>query len=657
MAADLYSESSLLRLRGTINGHERTFALPAGIHRVGSSRQADLHLPVAGVSRRHARLVVQPGSLVVEDLGSTNGTRLDGKRVERAEVPIGSELRFGPVGLVVESAAREEIELAIVLEPSREVAEVARPLSSFDPEPSTLLVDDWHLAEERGPVPIGLWLRCLEGVAECLIGSPGYQHGPESALAFLGEHLGVEGCCAVHWTSDDEPVALAAWGEVHEVLPLSEVRRLSREQAEPSPWGPRSRHCRSALFQTTPPLSAGLFIPTPEESAQAAGWQEGRGEAFGLMIWGAYPGRRSSGALLRTLTLLIAGLEAEGLGTGTHRAITFGPYERHGLVFPPGYYPGTSPPMVALYDQMRLLARSEIPVLITGETGVGKEQIARILHDSSRHREGPYVAVNCAAIPTELLEAEMFGIGKGVATGVEARPGKFELAQSGTLFLDEIAEMSPTLQAKLLRTLQEKEIQPLGGRSRAIDVRVIAATNVDLRRSLASGDLRRDLYYRLTGSELAVPALCRCADDIHGLVAHFLRRFSAEAGIRIRGMTVAAQKSLKAYRWPGNIRELENEIRRLVYTASPGEILGHERLSAHILHPEDPGRAGPVESLISELDSLEMKPLAEALEMRLIREALRRTRGVKVEACRLLGLSRNGLDKKMRRYGIEVDQQ
>src|SRR6185503_8432581 len=192
-------------------------------------------------------------------------------------------------------------------------------------------------------------------------------------------------------------------------------------------------------------------------------------------------------------------------------------HEADSLVFAEGYIPGHAPAMQELYEQMRALLRGDVPVLFLGETGVGKEQLARALHASSARGAGPFMAVNCAAIPADLLEAEMFGIGKGVATGVAERRGKFQMAEGGTLLLDEIGDMPLELQAKLLRALQEKEVQPVGGAPVSVDIRVIAATNSDLQRRMEEGRFRRDLFFRIAGFTLHVPpcehgvTTCRCS--------------------------------------------------------------------------------------------------------------------------------------------------
>ena len=322
------------------------------------------------------------------------------------------------------------------------------------------------------------------------------------------------------------------------------------------------------------------------------------------------------------------------------------------LVFPDGYRPGTAPVTEAMYRQMHQLLRGYRPVLIVGETGVGKEQAAKILHASSGRRQGPFVAINCAAIPAEMLEAEMFGIGKGVATGVDGRPGKFQLAVGGTLFLDEISEMVPALQAKLLRALQEREIQPVGGETRRIDVRIIAATNVDLVERMEDGTFRRDLYYRLAGHELEVPALRRARADVPGLVEHFLRAAALETGTRVRGVTAKALRLLTAYAWPGNVRELEHEMHRLVCASVDGEVIDSRKLADRI---RDPGADRPeaaAAAVASSDRSLALEPQLRALETRLVCEALERAGGKQVQAAKLLGISRNGLAKKIKRLGI-----
>jgi two-component system NtrC family response regulator len=258
------------------------------------------------------------------------------------------------------------------------------------------------------------------------------------------------------------------------------------------------------------------------------------------------------------------------------------------------------------------------------------------------------VAVNCAAIPADLLEAEMFGIGKGVATGVVDRPGKFQLAEGGMLFLDEIGDMPLELQAKLLRALQEKEVQPVGGPLVPVDIRVVAATNADLAKRMEGGRFRRDLYYRLAGHVLEVPPLRRRREDVPALVEALLRRFAREAGRSVRGVTAGALRALVEQEWPGNIRELEHVLRRLVQLCPEGEAIDSGLVPLQALP------ASPEPSPASEGTSLELASRLEVLEEQLVREALARADGNRTQAAKLLGISRNGLAIKMQRLGIEA---
>src|SRR3954463_13700197 len=222
--------------------------------------------------------------------------------------------------------------------------------------------------------------------------------------------------------------------------------------------------------------------------------------------------------------------------------------------------------MQEMFGVIRRLSGSSITVLITGASGTGKELVAKAIHFNSPRRERPFVALNCAAIPDTLLESELFGYKRGAFTDARGdRAGIFVEADGGTIFLDEIAELSPALQAKLLRVLQEGEIRPLGAaRNEQIDVRVIAATNKDLETHLASGEFREDLYYRLNVIHIELPALRDRAEDILPLAEHFLARAAAKAGKEVRGFHESANKALLGYGWPGNVRELENVVERAV---------------------------------------------------------------------------------------------
>jgi two-component system response regulator HupR/HoxA len=317
-----------------------------------------------------------------------------------------------------------------------------------------------------------------------------------------------------------------------------------------------------------------------------------------------------------------------------------------GLIFPEGYTQGRSEAMQRLYAQMAPLLQGDLPVLFVGETGVGKELLAQALHLSSARREGPFVAVNCAAIPADLLEAEMFGIARGVATGVAARPGKFQSADRGTLFLDEVGDMPAALQAKLLRALQGGQIQPVGGTPVTVNVRIVTATNSDLEERLRDGRFRADLYYRIAGFVLRVPSLRERCADLAPLVAGFLADCGLETGKSILGISDSALAALLRYPWPGNVRELQHEVRRLGYLCPDGESVEASMLSDRVWACEETSAPS------AEIDTLDLRTNVDVLERRLIARALARAEGSRAGAARLLGVSRNGLALKMERLGL-----
>jgi two-component system response regulator HupR/HoxA len=317
-----------------------------------------------------------------------------------------------------------------------------------------------------------------------------------------------------------------------------------------------------------------------------------------------------------------------------------------GLIFPEGYTQGRSEAMQRLYAQMAPLLQGDLPVLFVGETGVGKELLAQALHLSSARREGPFVAVNCAAIPADLLEAEMFGIARGVATGVAARPGKFQSADRGTLFLDEVGDMPAALQAKLLRALQGGQIQPVGGTPVTVNVRIVTATNSDLEERLRDGRFRADLYYRIAGFVLRVPPLRERCADLAALVAGFLADCALETGKSILGISDSALAALLRYPWPGNVRELQHEVRRLGYLCPDGESVEASMLSDRVWACEETSAPS------AEIDTLDLRTNVDVLERRLIARALARAEGSRAGAARLLGVSRNGLALKMERLGL-----
>lgn len=320
---------------------------------------------------------------------------------------------------------------------------------------------------------------------------------------------------------------------------------------------------------------------------------------------------------------------------------------------------GSSIAFQRAYTLLLRAAGTQVTVLLTGETGVGKERFARTLHDQSVRSSRPFVAVNCAALPAELIEAELFGVEKGAYTGaLSARSGRFERADGGTLFLDEVGDLPLPAQAKLLRVLQEGEIERLGGEStRKVSVRLVAATNVNLETAVERGQFRRDLFYRLNVYPICVPPLRERTSDIEPLARHMLLRFAALHNKRLSGFSDRALQSLVKYGWPGNVRELENLVERGVILAAQGGVIEAEHLfpnQTETLHDgiDADGRLArrpPQEEQRLCEQVLDSGLPIEILEARVLALAVERSRGNLSSAARLLGLSRAQLAYRLRR--------
>jgi two-component system NtrC family response regulator len=291
---------------------------------------------------------------------------------------------------------------------------------------------------------------------------------------------------------------------------------------------------------------------------------------------------------------------------------------------------------------VRKVARSDAPVLVTGESGTGKELTARAIHDLSARADGPFVPINCGAIPENLLESELFGHEKGAFTGAHSqRPGQLETAHGGTLFLDEIGELSLALQVKLLRFLQDGQIQRVGGRQLInVNARIVAATNADLEEALRNGTFREDLYYRLAVVVVKLPPLRDRGEDVPLLAQAFLQRYADESGRRVKGFAPDAMRALKEYSWPGNVRELENRIRRAVIMTDGSRItladLGLDRSYARYT-------------------AMTLREARETLERDLVEAALSRNRGNMSRAADELGISRPTLYELLDKLGIRRD--
>jgi DNA-binding NtrC family response regulator len=311
--------------------------------------------------------------------------------------------------------------------------------------------------------------------------------------------------------------------------------------------------------------------------------------------------------------------------------------------------------LLEVFHMLARIAPTDYTVLIEGESGTGKELIARAVHAASDHRDGPFVPVNCAAIPDTLIESELFGHSRGAFSGATRdREGRFSAADGGTLFLDEIGEMSPAAQAKLLRVLEDGEFAPVGETTlRHVDVRIVTATNRDLGAMAEHGRFRPDLFYRLHQVPIRLPSLRERVDDIPQLAEHFLLRAGRRLGRVIEGFSPAAMRRLCEYQWPGNVRELENAIERAALLHSGTGCVGVSDLPQPILgvaartEPVSPDKRGALVELPSA--GLDLRELLDRVELQLIEQALARCNGNKSGAARLLGLNRTTLTEKLRR--------
>jgi len=315
-------------------------------------------------------------------------------------------------------------------------------------------------------------------------------------------------------------------------------------------------------------------------------------------------------------------------------------HDPHGLV-------GRSEPMRRVLDQVRKVAATGATVLVLGESGTGKELVARAIHDASPRRDQPFVSISCAAIPETLLESELFGHEKGAFTGaIRRKLGRFELANGGTLFLDEVGEIPAPVQVKLLRVLQERQFERVGGEETVeVDVRVVSATNRDLAQMVRDGRFREDLFYRLNVVPLALPPLRDRPGDVEAIAAHFVARQAPRMGRAVKGISPEALELLRRHRWPGNVRELENVIEQALVFAE-GELVSPDDL------PEGLRRASPAPALPVPTGDRSLTEILEDLERQLILAAYEKARHVKAETARLLGIKPSALYYKLEKYGI-----
>ncbi len=574
------SGAQIVPFRLQIVHGERTLRIPLtkGQWVVGSSPDVDIRITHPTVSRRHARLFVGADGVDVEDLGSSNGTRVDGDAVRgRTVLPPGKPLLFGTAVALLESLEVQDSEVGIAMGAGGVQTQDSGPTQSpnamttlapsvleyftkeFLPEVLTLMAEGAPPLDRIQAIGNGLFTtlpcRSVEISQDC---------DGDEAVVFAAERKK---------RRDDglEPAPVEVFSEGWVVRVLFPVENLARA------YEPLVRNCA---------LLAGLAVGGGKQDTKAA------------------PGRPKSLELPAPATV--------------------------------------SPTVQKIYSSAARVAAGPISVLIHGESGTGKELLARYIHAASPRIDGPLVTLNCAALSRDLLEAELFGVEKGVATGVDSRPGRFEQAHGGTLFLDEIGDMAQETQAKILRVLQEKEVYRLGsGSPRAADVRVVSATNRDIDALLESGAFRSDLYHRIADWVVELPALRHRREDILNLAVHFLASACDEAGVAPAGISKAALGVLTSAAWPGNIRQLEREMSRVALFLEDGELLDTSLLQGSLIGGADvQGGDGSLKCL---LEDAERSAIASALSVAAGDVAL---------AAERLGIGRSTLYRRMTALGI-----
>jgi transcriptional regulator with GAF, ATPase, and Fis domain len=634
----------LERLDEGATGERRDFA--QDLVRVGRADANDLVLPFPHVSAEHASIVFDGGGYVLRDHHSTNGTRVrrNGELLDLANEP-GRELRLSEGDTVELGDAELPVRLGVSLAEEPDQARIV----------SVRRMSDMGRLEEQ----VGADRDLLRSVYEA--------QKTISAPTELGDVI--------------EAVA----GQVFRFLPrATHVTVVLREEegAAAGRYVPVATRIRDGGAPGDPvPITRSVFRKVLEERAAvlAADAKRDVGETASLMaaqiqstlgvpLWQSdailgvlQVDNRASSGMFRESDLDVLAVLAqaasqafahariiERLRVAEERQRNENLYlkKREQCRRFEGFV-GEAAAMQHVIAQIRKVVDTRVTVLIEGETGTGKELVASALHYWSGRADKLFVAQNCAALPENLLESELFGHKKGAFTGAtEDKRGLFDLAHGGTLLLDEVGEMPLTLQAKLLRVLQESEVRPVGSNvTKRVDVRVVAATNRDLEKEVAEGRFREDLFYRLRVFPIRVPPLRERRDDVPPLGSHFLRRYAAEFGRAVEGIGQQAMELLCAYEWPGNVRELENEVQRLVIQADDGGFVRPEHLSPKIRKAENVvERVRPTKGTLKEM--------VEEVEKWILLEALREHGGNKSATAKTLGITREGLHKKLKGYGM-----
>jgi len=635
------------------DGETRTLSIDKPIVKVGRASGSDIQVKDIRVSRHHCSFLQKEGQTLVRDEGSQNGTFVNGALVDRKVLKAGDRVDVGQARLYFERMPRAEGEEDVTwtgVDPDRlykaplpseadrleRLQRIAGALNSeMDLDRILNLIMD-HVVElsqaERGFLVLSREGQLSVPVArhfqkeDVMNPEGGFSRTIAERVAHSGEPV-----LTVDATADDRFVQYAS---IHEIAPRSVLCMPFKERTgltvgvvyidnriARGVFG--EEHLRA--LQSFADLAAGAInrAQIERERDQALA----RVKAMYAELKNKY---EEQGGRLQEMERALEQRQDELQTKYSYKQIV-----------------GESTALRRLFSLLDKVVESEEPVLIEGENGTGKELIARAIHYNGPRQKGPFVAENVAAIPETLVESELFGHVKGAFTGADRdKSGLFEQADGGTLFLDEVGDMPPDVQKKLLRVLQEQEVRRVGGkRTIKVNVRIISATNRDLRRMVEEQEFREDLYYRLRVLSMEIPALRERRGDIPLLTAHFLK-IHTPSGLKPKQMTPAALKLLEAYDWPGNIRELENEVKRLIAVA--GDVIHEEDVSDQV-------RSGPrgLEGFEGDPETVRnLDHLVAQVEVAEIRKALALTGGNKTRAADMLGISRFTLQRKMEKYNL-----
>ena len=636
--------TSFLMVRDPVAGASIVRLLPGQRITLGRAPDNDVVLHDERASRCHAEIVPGTTGWTIRDLKSRNGTLVGGRLIsDEQRLTPGDVVRIGMVELTFgdgDPPTDPEATGSCTLGPG--TGEMPTGLHEWHASithrstRSRLLED---MSASAGSVP-----RVGRAAAElCRLAFSLARADDQRSIAELALTSAMQGAAV------NRGLVLLP-GRIGDGQPVGKAAILAPASSAPDPW---PGEIPSAVVDTVLATNEALLASTGTASTISAPIRAA-GHAVGVMHLEAAAGDRA--ATPDDLEFVMAvcdsvGVALENLATrealSTRLASTADENERlRRRLGEEARMIGASPALQGIIGQVQRVANTKATVLVRGESGAGKELIARAIHESSDRRIGPFVCLNCAALSETLLESELFGHEKGAFTGAtERKIGKFEAAHKGTLMLDEIGEMSPAIQAKFLRVLEGHPFERVGGSGRVqVDVRVVAATNRDLEKAVAAGQFRRDLYFRLKVVEIIVPPLRRRPEDIEAIATHFLGRFAAETGRKVRGFTTEALQAMRAYHWPGNIRELRNVVERAVVLSQAEWIDVHDMALSHLAAPGDTD-SGPAQRTGGFVPAT-----IEEIEKRHVLETLEAVGGNKTKAAAMLGIERSTLDRKLAKW-------